>query len=96
MGSPKKFRQRYVAVEVEESPSRTEITDFVSGLNHRLDSFPPVSLIFYKVGCGEALLECGHLQLERVKEGIGELEELEARILGVSGTIKKAVQKFLS
>lgn len=93
MSAPTTYRQRYVAFVTDEELTRGDVKNYLSNLNRELDFSPKVRLIFHERGRGRGLVRCEHMQLESLKE---EMESSGGfTVKGVSGTIKKARQKFL-
>ncbi len=95
MGAPQSFRQRYIAFRVPSSAPRGKLEEMVSVLGRKTDHFYDPWLVFYDEDLGEGLIKCEHEQLREIKRMMESMEELDIQMLGVSGTIKKARQKFL-
>ncbi len=95
MGAPQKFRQRYIAFR-GNGCSEEELRETLFNLGRELDYSHPPRLVRFDSDTCEGLILCGHLQVGLLKERLKDLEKIEIDILGVSGTIKKARQKFLS
>ncbi len=96
MGAPQKYRQRYIAFEIDEGLSRGELINIISNLGQKLDFYPPPWLVSYESEKREGLVRAGHLQVDELKEELKKVKNPDFLIKGVSGTIKKARQKFLS
>ncbi len=96
MGAPQKYRQRYIAFKIGEKLSRGKLIKIISNLGQELELSPPPWLVLYNPEKKEGLIRCGHLQIHEFVEKMKELEKPDFEIEGVSGTIKKTRQKFLS
>lgn len=97
MSAPREFRQRYIAFEVERDMPEERLSEVLSELWEELDySYYVPWLVTYDRESGEGLVKCGHLQVDEVKMEMEDVGEVNIRIRGVSGTIKKARMKFLS
>ncbi len=96
LGAPQAYRQRYVAFRVDESISKGDLINVISRIANEEDFSPSPWVIIFAPDVGEGIVRCGHLQLDGFKEKLLNFEEFDLEILGVSGTIKKTRQKFLS
>lgn len=96
MGAPQKYRQRYIAFEIEESFSRGDLINIISELGQELNYSPSPWLVLYDSEKGEGLMRCGHFQVDELKGELKKIKNPDFKIKGVSGTIKKAREKFLS
>lgn len=96
MGAPQKFRQRYIAFETEKSSNKEELEKVIREVGQELDLSPPPWLILFDQETNEGLVKCDNSQTDKLKNKLNKVDKLKIRILGVSGTIKKARQKFLS
>ena len=95
MGAPQEFRQRYIAFKVENDIQRAEMEGKVKDWGEMTDHFYDPWLVIFDEKTGEGLIKCEQGQLEGLERGIMDDGGLEIRILGLSGTIKKARKKFL-
>lgn len=95
MGAPQRFRQRYIAFRAEGS-SEEDLKENLFNLGQELDYPHPPKLVRFNPELHEGLILCCHLQVDRLKGELKDLEIADIEVLGVSGTIKKARQKFLT
>lgn len=95
MGAPQKFRQRYIAFRAEDC-SEEDLKGVLFNLGRELDYSHSLKLVGFDSEVCEGLILCGHLQVDRLKKELEGLGEVNIEVLGVSGTIKKVRQKFLS
>jgi RNase P/RNase MRP subunit POP5 len=95
LGAPQKYRQRYIVFEVQGEPGKGELINYLSQLSKDRELMPKVWLILYRESEGTGILKCTHLQLSKLKKEMENSKRFQFEILGVSGTIKKARQKFL-
>lgn len=96
MGAPQDFRQRYIAFAVEEGFSEERLEGILTDFREELSFSHPPRLVFYDSESNEGLVRCGHLQVPILKNALENLSEPNVKVRGVSGTIRKARQKFLS
>ncbi|MBS3815323.1 MAG: hypothetical protein KGY45_02020 [Hadesarchaea archaeon] len=94
MGAPKKFRPRYIAFKIGSEASKSELSELISEISIEINhsGYKPRIVQFNgEKGCG--LIFSNHIEVDKLKE---KLESKSfVKILGVSGTIKAARQKFL-
>lgn len=96
MGAPQGFRQRYIAFEVEEGFSEERLKGILTNFREELSFSHPLRLVSYDSESNEGLVRCSHLQALSLKDALENLSEPNVKVRGVSGTIRKARQKFLS
>ena len=96
MGAPQDFRQRYIAFKVGNKIRKKELEKEVSRWGQETNHFYDPWLVLYDEERGEGLLKCEQEQVGGLKREMKNSEDLNVRILGLSGTIKKARQKFLT
>lgn len=96
MTAPPKFRQRYIAFETEKNSSKEELEKVIREAGQELGLSPLPWLILFDQETNEGLVKCDHLQVDKLKNELKKTDKFKIRILGVSGTIKKVRQKFLS
>ncbi len=96
MGAPQKYRQRYIAFKIDESLSRGGLINIINDLSEELNYSPSPWLTLYDSEKREGLIRCNHQQVDELKEVLKKKKKPNFEIEGVSGTIKKARQKFLS
>ncbi len=94
----RKFRRRYIAFElkrkVERKPLLEELRGFLASTHPNFDQ-STLKLIHASDGSNRGLIRCGHLQVGVLKDSLQRAwRKHGVKILGVSGTIKKAKKKF--
>lgn len=95
MGAPQKFRQRYLSIEFKRKLSRSDVEGIVSDISRELKLSHRPRIILHDREHNLSLIMCKNLQLERVRKKIENSEREKIQVKGVSGTIRKAKQKFL-
>jgi ribonuclease P/MRP protein subunit POP5 len=102
------FRKRYIAFKVisEEQHNKQAIFDAISKSiltlrgSHRPNKIN-LRLLEYDQQSGQGILVCGHKLVDLVRQSIStgiKIADKPAtiRVIGVSGTIRRLYQKFLS
>jgi len=102
------FRKRYVAFKVisEEQHDKQAVFNAISKStsplrgDHRPNKIN-LRLLEYDQQSGQGILVCGHKQVDLVRQSIStgiKIADKPAtiRVIGVSGTIRRLYQKFLS
>lgn len=95
MGAPQKFRQRYLTINFKRKLSRDDLKIFISNLSRELNLSHRPRIILHDQENSLSLIMCKNLQLEDVRKKIESSERIKIKVKGVSGTIRKAKQKFL-
>ena len=96
MGAPQNFRQRYIAFRVDNNVNRRELEREIERWGEKTSHFYDPWLVIYEGSQGEGLIKCEQEQVEELKLQMSESENFDITVLGLSGTIKKARQKFLT
>jgi len=92
VANTRKVRKRYIAFEVVDEKSAPNVQKLIIFL--KKEQAGKFRVVFYDERLRRGLVQCGHLDLEKVRGIISKSEDF--RILGVSGTIKAAKRKFLA
>lgn len=95
MVAPQKYRQRYIAFKTENNLTKGDLKRIISNIGKELNLSPKPWLISYDRRTKQGLVKCGHRQVDKIKQKLSN-KKIEFKIIGVSGTIKKTKQKFLS
>ena len=96
MSAPQDYRQRYIAFRVGKSIPKGKLINIVSDIGYEKDFSPSPWLTLYDVEKAEGLIKCNNDQVDRLKSELDDQDSPIFTIMGVSGTIKTARQKFLS
>lgn len=100
LGAPQETRSRYIAFKVKDRQSISEVKKTVFKHAKREDRYlNKARILFYDWNNGFGLIKCSHIQKDRLRRKLENINDMYdgsnmVKILGISGTIKKAKQKF--
>lgn len=96
MAAPQEYRHRYLVFELNKRKSERDLIRICIKMNREYELIPKVRLILCDENIGKCLVRCDQSQVDLVKRNFGDKTELDADVLGVSGTIRRARIKFFN
>ncbi len=96
MSAPQDYRQRYIAFRIDQNVPKGGVINIISEIGYEKDFSPSPWLTVYDAEKAEGLIKCDNNQVDRLKSELDKLDSPGFTIMGISGTIKTARQKFLS
>lgn len=89
-----KQRRRYVVFEATEDAEKADVFEAAVSLNRLLGvDRTQARMILYDQVSHRGLFFCSHRRVDELKAAMGNLRIF--KVLGVSGTVRSAKQKFL-
>lgn len=96
MTAPQKYRQRYLAFKLGKTLEKRDVIDALREICKENDFKRRPRVLVYDSKVSEGLIRCRNDEVELLEKEIRDQLGQNFEVLGVSGTIKKARQKFLS
>ena len=96
MTAPQKYRQRYLAFKIGKNLGKRDLIDTLQNICKENEYKRRPRVLVYNSKISEGLIRCRNDEVKILEKEIRDRLDQNFEVFGVSGTIKKARQKFLS